>query len=73
MVRRVTIDDDTHRVIQDLKTPHNVPLQELYANLPEGVKNTRTILYYKDDITKSKYVILLAMMAALLLMLQRLT
>ena len=53
-MRRVTIDIDTHRVIEDLRNPRDVPLKELYRQLPEGVKSIKTILYYKDNSKKNQ-------------------
>ena len=55
VVRRVTIDIDTRRVIEDLRNPRNVPIKELYRPLPDGVKNIKTVLYYKDETPKSTY------------------
>ena len=53
VVRRVTVDIDTPRVIEDWRNPHDIPIKELYRLLPDGVKNIKIILYYKDEAPKS--------------------
>ncbi len=46
---KVAIDIDTHRVIEHLRNPHDVPIKDVYRLLPDGVKSIKTILYYKDE------------------------
>ena len=49
MIRRVTIDLDTDMVVEDRTDLQTADPVELFAVLPNGVRNIRTVLYHNDD------------------------
>ena len=49
VVRRVTIDIDTNMVVEDRSDLQTADPVELFAVLPSGVRNIRTVLYHNDD------------------------
>ena len=49
VTRRVTINSDTGKVIQDLKIDHSIKRNKaLHEQLPGKTSNTTTVLYHKD-------------------------
>ena len=47
VVRRITLDIDSNRVIKDEAISGEIPVKQLYDKLPTGTKNIQTVLIYK--------------------------
>ena len=50
VVRRLTLDLDANKIIQDLTITENLSVHKLHEKLPTGVKNIETTLIYRPDL-----------------------